>query len=480
MNARDATTLLQQRLVAWPLGDADAPHAFEDRLADEQGWTRGLASRVVAEYRRFLLMTQCAGHPVTPSREVDAAWHLHLSCSRNYRSMCVQLFGRFLHHDPSKGAEELQRFQDQYAQTLASYARLFGEAPPQDIWPPVVQRFAVEEVPDPPPGLHLPPHWQPQGTPAFLAAMAAIALGAWAAHRGWTPWPQTMAVGTSLMLYGSALVVTGLVSMAFRQQRPAPPGRPPCPDAYEVAWLVGGPARLAATATAALVDKGLLALDAQRNDQQKIEGARMVRTEALPDAARLHPAELALAQLPAGELSDGERSRALGRVAQAVERRLRRSGLLADPTWLGADRLLLSGMSWLLLVLGTQRLLQGVSGQMPSLLVLLLIGLNIMHLRRLMAPDAVTPTARAALRRATESAATERAASAGLPQGRWAAGALALAFALEGTQAVIDDPRFAGINFAIPQDDPQRHASSGSAAGCDAGAGCGGCGGCGG
>ncbi|MEK6230809.1 MAG: hypothetical protein N2A42_03075 [Luteolibacter sp.] len=32
----------------------------------------------MTEYKRFVALAMLAGHPVTPSEEVDQAWHLHL------------------------------------------------------------------------------------------------------------------------------------------------------------------------------------------------------------------------------------------------------------------------------------------------------------------------------------------------------------------------------------------------------------------
>jgi hypothetical protein len=79
-----------------------------------------------------------AGHKVSPSPAVDAAWHEHLCHTRSYwDDLCGRVLGRPLHHEPSRGgAEEAAKHAAMYAQTLASYRRWFGE-PPADVWPPV-------------------------------------------------------------------------------------------------------------------------------------------------------------------------------------------------------------------------------------------------------------------------------------------------------------------------------------------------------
>lgn len=117
--------------------------SFTRRLARENGWSPGFAQRVEPEYRRFLFLAMEAGHPVTPSEEVDQAWHLHLAYTRSYwEDLCVNVLPRALHHGPTKGgAAEDAKFHDWYARTIESYRRLFGDEPPADIWPAAPERF---------------------------------------------------------------------------------------------------------------------------------------------------------------------------------------------------------------------------------------------------------------------------------------------------------------------------------------------------
>ena len=125
------------------IGYSDASLSFTDRLARENGWENGFAARVVEEYRRFCFLAMTAGHPVTPSEEVDQAWHLHLLYSENYwHEFCAGILGRPLHHGPTRGGpSEGDKFSDWYQATLDSYLRVFGEEPPADIWPAADERF---------------------------------------------------------------------------------------------------------------------------------------------------------------------------------------------------------------------------------------------------------------------------------------------------------------------------------------------------
>jgi hypothetical protein len=135
-------TLLQERLWNHPF---EHPHRSMDlvrRLCIEQHWTPAQAREATEEYRRFCFLACTAGHPVTPSDQVDVVWHLHLLHTRDYWEVfCPQVLGRPLHHGPTEGgASQEHLFYEQYSRTLASYSQVFGP-PPETWWPPARQRF---------------------------------------------------------------------------------------------------------------------------------------------------------------------------------------------------------------------------------------------------------------------------------------------------------------------------------------------------
>ena len=131
------------RLSCYSVGPGDAALSFVARLARENGWSLAEAERVIGEYRRFCYLAVRAGHQVTPSDAVDQAWHLHLTYSRDYwHRFCPDALGMDLHHGPTAGgAAEAALYYEQYAETLRSYERLFGETPPADLWPDARRRF---------------------------------------------------------------------------------------------------------------------------------------------------------------------------------------------------------------------------------------------------------------------------------------------------------------------------------------------------
>ncbi|WP_338244401.1 glycine-rich domain-containing protein [Aurantiacibacter hainanensis] len=134
---------LRARLFTYRIGPETAVLSFRNRLARENRWTPGYAQRVIHEYYRFCFLAVTAGHEVTPSDQVDQAWHLHLTYSRDYwQRFCPEVLGTSLHHGPTAGGrDERDRYYEQYALTMKSYQETFGEAPPADIWSPPVERF---------------------------------------------------------------------------------------------------------------------------------------------------------------------------------------------------------------------------------------------------------------------------------------------------------------------------------------------------
>ncbi|MFM8414347.1 MAG: TIGR04222 domain-containing membrane protein, partial [Planctomycetota bacterium] len=137
---------LWDRILGHRFDDPAARLTFTARLARENAWTIGYAVRVVDEYRRFVFLAMTAGHAVTPSEDVDQAWHLHLAYTHDYWEIfCSEVLRRPLHHGPTRGgAVEAERYDQQYRRTLSAYAAAFDAPPPNDIWPPPERRFGSD------------------------------------------------------------------------------------------------------------------------------------------------------------------------------------------------------------------------------------------------------------------------------------------------------------------------------------------------
>jgi len=142
------------RLSQYSPDAPDAPVPFSHRLAEAEGWSRLYTLTVIEEYKRFAYLAVFAGHPVTPSEAIDAAWHLHLQYSKEYWTVfCGEVLGAPLHHAPGIGApDEDDTYAQHYQQTIESYQRTFGMEPPPDVWPvpePVVQPDSAPEAASP-------------------------------------------------------------------------------------------------------------------------------------------------------------------------------------------------------------------------------------------------------------------------------------------------------------------------------------------
>ena len=137
---------LYQRIQDFPLDTIDSVYPLSRRLSWENRWTRYYAQRVIEEYKKFVFLAVVAGHPVTPSEQIDQVWHLHLIYTRSYwDDFCPNVLGRSLHHGPTRGGQqENEKYLDGYEKTLDSYERIFGYPAPIDIWSRPDRRFGAD------------------------------------------------------------------------------------------------------------------------------------------------------------------------------------------------------------------------------------------------------------------------------------------------------------------------------------------------
>lgn len=144
----DAQKELWQRISSWHPDNPDDAFPFSVRLQKEHGWIASFTAKAIEEYRRFLFLSQVAGHVVCPSEDVDQVWHQHLTYTRSYwDDLCAKVLRAKLHHQPTKGGRsEHQLYTDLYSKTLASYESWFGEQPDERFWPCSLERFASKDV----------------------------------------------------------------------------------------------------------------------------------------------------------------------------------------------------------------------------------------------------------------------------------------------------------------------------------------------
>jgi hypothetical protein len=135
---------LWKRLQEFNIDDQNSSFTLTQRLARENGWSIDYAKRVIEEYRRFLYLSVTENGSMTPSDEVDQAWHLHMLYTESYWSeLCGQVIGKKIGHGPTKGgSSERVKYNDQYNKTLELYKEVFGADAPADIWPNAEKRFS--------------------------------------------------------------------------------------------------------------------------------------------------------------------------------------------------------------------------------------------------------------------------------------------------------------------------------------------------
>jgi len=385
--------------------DAKNPQlTFADRLSRENGWTKSHAIRVIHEYKRFAILAMTAGHPVSPSGDVDQAWHLHLTYTRSYwNHFCREVLRAELHHAPTTGGpEEFAKHYRQYIQTLESYKHLFGEHPPADIWPEPVKEFQgsghkrwVDSS-----RYWLFPRFRFLRIQFFLGVMSILAtLGCGAAEFNNVN-PFQLDGPQFLIFYSLLFFVAAAFSLYFhwyypRNQRNVSVENL-AEDLYLVSALAHGPSGVIRAALAKLVKEKHLLIEEQKAPVQpwyltvKTPPVKVRRGKPLPsDRPEI---ETILYQTADGTLNLKEVVEAAIPAAKISSERLRELEL-ADPVEEGwFPRKLPALVLAVLAVLGIVRLIIGISRGKPITILLILtflcVGLLIMiwYVRRKLTP----------------------------------------------------------------------------------------------
>jgi hypothetical protein len=103
--------------------------AVVDRLVREEGVDEETAERWFDEMLRFLDVCATSATMLSPSENVDRAWHAFILNTRDYERYCRDRFGHFVHHDPTGSPDP-----DAYARAYERVAERHGQLDPA-IWP---------------------------------------------------------------------------------------------------------------------------------------------------------------------------------------------------------------------------------------------------------------------------------------------------------------------------------------------------------
>jgi hypothetical protein len=105
------------------------------RKLELKGWTPNYIARVEAEYRRFYALAGGGEAAIAPPSDIDEFWHTHILHTRLYASNCEDVFGFFLHHDPTtiEIVPQADMMKAGANSALVLYRKYFGEPDPY-IW----------------------------------------------------------------------------------------------------------------------------------------------------------------------------------------------------------------------------------------------------------------------------------------------------------------------------------------------------------
>jgi len=111
--------------------DFPLPEMLVPRVAKEHGYSTKDATNLVKEAKRMLYLSIVTDKPISPSQDVDRAWHEMLMFTRFYRSF-AEFIGGFIHHDPTPGPPDGGKL---YQATKERYFEAFKEKPAPRYWP---------------------------------------------------------------------------------------------------------------------------------------------------------------------------------------------------------------------------------------------------------------------------------------------------------------------------------------------------------
>ena len=385
----DAQQALLTRLLTYSPDDPHAAQPYSRRLAEAEGWTHAHALAVIDEYKRFAFLAQAAGHPVTPSVAVDAAWHFHLQYTLEYWDVfCAGVLRAPLHHMPGTGApDEAAVYARRYQDTLDSYRRLFGCEPPASIWPRPEPRptdagtphtNATKAAPGTnrptePPSAAIPAGrriWRDRLPKAIVPAAAASVIATAASARDFDvlnyTGPQFLAFYLPVCIVALLLIVV-LQQIEYRCRRRRAHAFSSGLTAEEAACLMGDESRAVQVATLSLVQAGAIDLSMGGRLGARVRSVDPTRGGAYADECAW------LAALPDGEASFGAFRQLLARRVSDYANALRgrRGAWLWEAGEMRVARMASRAIALAVLGTGAAKLAVGLSRGRPVLLLVI-------------------------------------------------------------------------------------------------------------
>ncbi|GCA74510.1 hypothetical protein MiTe_01335 [Microcystis aeruginosa NIES-2520] len=394
-------TELYKRIQAFALDRPDSQLSFSQRLAKDNGWSLGYTQRAIEEYKKFIFLAVAAGHPVTPSDQIDQVWHLHLTYTRLYwQEFCPKILQTTLHHEPTRGGSSEQlKFGSWYSKTLESYEQFFGHIPPIDIWPKPKDRFGRDlhfirintqqswVLSKPNFTVSVKPQLRKIGIFTFLAFLSLMITGCQIISQIPNPMnftgPEFLTFYISLVVMGIALAAwlrfsLCLVSTNTKQQ--------PDLNTYEIAFLAGGNHRLIMAAITSLVKQGYVEVLKEKSPFGRTQSKPVVtgKIDAIAD-----PVEKAVAQdILATDGAIEQVFRKSTGMKDSIRARLEQLGLFLSDAQAFKAQIYPSLIVVILLGIGLCKMAVGISRDKPvGLLLICIFGLLVLGARFFVKPQ---------------------------------------------------------------------------------------------
>ncbi|NCS27601.1 MAG: TIGR04222 domain-containing membrane protein [Microcystis aeruginosa F13-15] len=392
---------LYKRIQAFALDRPDSQLSFSQRLAKDNGWSLGYTQRAIEEYKKFIFLAVAAGHPVTPSDQIDQVWHLHLTYTRLYwQEFCPKILQTTLHHEPTRGGSSEQlKFGSWYSKTLESYEQFFGHIPPIDIWPKPKDRFGRDlhfirintqqswVLSKPNFTVSVKPQLRKIGIFTFLAFLSLMITGCQIISQIPNPMnftgPEFLTFYISLGVMGIALAAwlrfsLCLVSANINQQ--------PDLNSYEIAFLAGGNHRLIMAAITSLVKQGYVEVLKEKSPFGRTQSKLVVtgKIDAIAD-----PVEKAVAQdILATDGAIEQVFRKSTGMKDSIRARLEQLGLFLSDAQAFKAQIYPSLIVVILLGIGLCKMAVGISRDKPvGLLLICIFGLLVLGARFFVKPQ---------------------------------------------------------------------------------------------
>ncbi len=392
---------LYKRIQAFALDRPDSQLSFSQRLAKDNGWSLGYTQRVIEEYKKFIFLAVAAGHPVTPSDQIDQVWHLHLTYTRLYwQEFCPKILQTTLHHEPTRGGSSEQlKFGSWYSKTLESYEQFFGHIPPIDIWPKPKDRFGRDlhfirinsqqswVLSKPNLTIFLKPQLRKIGIFTFLVFLSLMITSCQIISQIPNPinftGPEFLTFYIFLVVMGIALAAwlrfsLCLVSGNINQQ--------PDLNTYEIAFLAGGNHRLIMAAITSLVKQGYVEVLKEKSPFGRTQDKLVVtgKIDAIAD-----PVEKAVAQDILA--TDGAIKQVFQKstgMKDSIRSRLEQLGLFLSDAQALKAQIYPSLIVVILLGIGLCKMAVGISRDKPvGLLLICIFGLLVLGARFFVKPQ---------------------------------------------------------------------------------------------